>query len=117
MNVRRKFRLDRHNGKFMGVCAGIANYFNIDATLVRIGAVVITLLGAAPWTFVLYGLTAWLAKSKSENSRDAEDIRTLRGSTHELQASLRDIDRRMAEVDNYVASSSGRLAREIEELR
>ncbi len=33
MNARRKFHLDRRNGKIMGVCAGIADYFNIDATL------------------------------------------------------------------------------------
>lgn len=43
--VGRGFRLDRANGKFMGVCAGIADYFGIDATLVRIGWAIGTLLG------------------------------------------------------------------------
>ncbi|HTN13917.1 MAG TPA: PspC domain-containing protein [Sphingomonadaceae bacterium] len=41
----RPFRLDRANGKLMGVCAGIGNYAGIDATLVRIGFVAATLLG------------------------------------------------------------------------
>ena len=41
----REFRLDRRNGKIWGVCAGIANYFGIDATWVRIGFVLGTLIG------------------------------------------------------------------------
>ena len=41
----RSFRLDRTNGKFMGVCGGIANYFGWDANLVRIAWVLGTILG------------------------------------------------------------------------
>jgi phage shock protein C len=41
----RGFRLDRYNGKLMGVCAGIGDYFGIDPTLVRIGFVVGTICG------------------------------------------------------------------------
>ncbi len=39
------FRLDKSNGKIWGVCGGIANYFGIDATLVRVGFVLGTLIG------------------------------------------------------------------------
>jgi phage shock protein C len=39
------FRLNKQRGKFMGVSAGIADYFDIDVTLVRVGWVVGTLLG------------------------------------------------------------------------
>ncbi len=39
------FRLNKTQGKFMGVSAGIADYFNLDVTLVRAGWVVGTLLG------------------------------------------------------------------------
>lgn len=45
MNTVRAFHLDRSSAKFMGVCSGIANYFGWDASLVRIGVVVATLLG------------------------------------------------------------------------
>ena len=41
----RTFRLNRERGKVMGVSAGIADYFGIDVTLVRIAWVVGTLLG------------------------------------------------------------------------
>ena len=115
----RKFTLDRRNGKFMGVCAGLAEYFNVDATWVRIGAVVATLLGAFPWTLIAYGLAAWLARPKSHSAYEAEDIASLRGSrsTHALNTDMRDIDRRMAELERYVTSSNSSLANEIDKLR
>jgi phage shock protein C len=115
--MRKNFTLDKRNGKFMGVCAGIANYFNIDATVVRIVAVVVTLLGAAPWTFIAYALAAWLAKPRSVSSYEADDLRSVRGSAGGVAASMRDIDRRIAEVETYVTSSNHSLAREIDELR
>lgn len=42
---RGSFRLDKGNAKVFGVCAGIGNYFGVDAMLVRIGFVVAALLG------------------------------------------------------------------------
>jgi phage shock protein C len=42
---------------------------------------------------------------------------SLRGSTSEVRASMRDIDRRMAEVEDYVTTSNTSLSREIENLR
>ena len=41
----KKFHLDRHNGKLMGVCSGLAKYFGVDTTLVRLGFVASVLLG------------------------------------------------------------------------
>lgn len=41
----KNFRLDKANAKLWGVCGGIANYFGIDVTLVRIGFVAGTLIG------------------------------------------------------------------------
>ncbi|MBF5089304.1 PspC domain-containing protein [Novosphingobium sp. NBM11] len=40
-----QFRLNKARGKIMGVSAGIADYFGIDVTLVRIAWVVGTLVG------------------------------------------------------------------------
>ncbi len=54
------FRLDKTNAKVFGVCAGIADYFGIDAMLVRIGFVAATLLGfGAP--VLIYLATALIA--------------------------------------------------------
>ena len=41
----RRFRLNKAEGKLMGVSAGIADYFNVDVTIVRIAWVVGTLVG------------------------------------------------------------------------
>lgn len=42
----RGFRLNPDQGKFMGVSAGMADYFGIDVTLVRLGWVLGTIFGA-----------------------------------------------------------------------
>ena len=39
------FRLNKADGKFMGVCAGIADYANVDVTLVRVGFALGAVLG------------------------------------------------------------------------
>ncbi len=111
------FYLSRRNRKLMGVCGGIADYFGIDATLVRIGTVIVTLLGAFPWTLLAYGVAAWVANPKPAGRFDEDDLPLRRTSTRELRESMRGIDRRMAEVETYVTTSNSQLAREIEELR
>lgn len=50
------FRLDKTNGKVFGVCAGIADYFGIDAMLVRIGFVAATLLGVGAPVLIYIGI-------------------------------------------------------------
>src|SRR3546814_18923476 len=73
---RTKFYLDKQNAKWMGVCAGIADYTGIDVLWVRIGAVLITLMGAFPWEVIAYFLDAWLAQQKPlglyTNKEDAQ---------------------------------------------
>ena len=50
------FRLDRQRGKLMGVCAGIARYFGVDTTLVRIGFVLGTILCFGSLILVYLGI-------------------------------------------------------------
>lgn len=117
MSGRRKFTLDKSNGKWMGVCSGIANYAGIDATFVRIAAVLVTVIGGFPWTVIAYVAAGFIAKPKRLGLDDMESIGGRRLSTYDLRTSMRDIDRRMAEVESYVTQSNTGLAREIEELR
>jgi phage shock protein PspC (stress-responsive transcriptional regulator) len=60
LTVRRPFRLDKSNGKIMGVCAGIAAWFNIEAIWIRLGFVAAALFGfGAPiLIYVVIGLVA-----------------------------------------------------------
>lgn len=46
MDGKRLYR-DTSNKMICGVCSGIANYFNIDPTLIRLGWVVLTLAGGS----------------------------------------------------------------------
>ncbi len=117
MSSRRTFTLDKSNGKWMGVCSGIANYLGTDATFVRIAAVLLTVIGGFPWTVIAYVAAGFIAKPKRIGLDDMKSIGGRRPSTHDLRTSMRDIDRRMAEVESYVTQSNSRLAREIDELR
>ncbi len=54
--VTRSFRLNQERGKFMGVSAGIADYFNIDVTLVRLGWVIGTFVGFGSLILVYFAI-------------------------------------------------------------
>lgn len=110
--MKKKFRLDRRNAVFLGVCSGIAEYTGLNATLLRVGAIVLTILGGFPWTFVAYGVAAWLAKPKGWQAQNGSRSASLRDVD-----TRQDLDRRIAEVDSYVAGSNSSLAHEIESLR
>ena len=114
----RRFEVDRGNRKLLGVCAGISKFTGVDATFIRVAAVLLTF--ATLWTLLFYGLAALLAQPKRRVAYDIKaDIETLRGGVRDdARSRMRDIDRRLAEVDHYVATSeSRRLSREIDELR
>ena len=55
MSARTKFYVDKQEGKWLGVCAGIADYTGFDITLVRVAMIVLTLamlvLGHDPGLF------------------------------------------------------------------
>ncbi|HEX8192323.1 MAG TPA: PspC domain-containing protein [Allosphingosinicella sp.] len=114
--TRRTFQVDKAEGKWMGVCAGLARTMDIDPTIVRVAVVVATVLGGFPWTLIAYFVLAMVGKPK--RAHGARSVSTAAGyRSLEERAEMRDLDRRLAEVDLYVASSNSRLAREIEDLR
>lgn len=122
---RTKFYLDKQNAKWMGVCSGIADYTGLDVLWVRIGAVLITLMGAFPWTLIAYFLAAWFAQPKplglyssKEDEKFWQGVRTNpTRSTRDVRAKFRDIDRRIADMEMHYTSQNKRLADEIESLR
>lgn len=120
-----RFYLDKRNGKILGVCAGISDYTGVDVTLVRIGMILLAVLGQGIG-IIAYFLTGWIAPKKPVELRNetpeqtkfwqgvrASPARTVR----DVRSRFREIDRRLAEVETYVTSSNSRLAREIEQLR
>ena len=126
MTARRtSFYLDKQNAKWLGVCAGIADYTGVDRTWVRVGAVLLTVMGGFPWTLIGYWVAAWVANPKPFGLYDdADDAKFWQGvrqsptrSTRDVRAKFRDIDRRLADVETYYTSRNSSLANEIDSLR
>jgi phage shock protein C len=117
MNLRgKRFEVDKANGKIAGVCAGIGEHLGADPTIVRIGFVIAAVVGSLWLALVAYGVLAFVGQKQGSSRRAPAPVAT-REATRER---MRDIDRRMQEVETYVASAdsaNSRLAREIEELR
>ena len=124
-STRTKFYLDPYNGKLKGVCAGIADYIGVEVVWVRIGVVLVTLMGAFPWTLVAYFVTAWMAEKKPiglystpEEAKFWQGVRTNPArSTKDVRSKFRDIDRRLADLEIFYTSRNQRLADELDKLR
>jgi len=50
------FRLDKSNGKFLGVCAGLANHFGMDPMIVRLIFVLGTLIGFGSFILIYFAI-------------------------------------------------------------
>ena len=122
---RTKFYLDKQHAKWLGVCAGIADYTGIDVTIVRIGMVVGMILGSGA-LLIVYIAAGMIAPPKPrelsyESKEDAKFWQGVRASpkrtVRDVRSKFREIDRRLADVEIYVTSANSSLSREIEQLR
>jgi phage shock protein C len=114
MRVRgRTFEVNRSEGKLLGVCAGLADTTGIDATIIRIGMVVATIVGGFPWTLIAYGVLAFVGQPRRRHYPGADRL----SAREESRDRMRNLDLRMQAIETYVTSSNSRLAREIEDLR
>lgn len=122
---RTRFYRDKRNGKIMGVCAGIADYTGFDVTLVRIGMVAALFLSSGS-ILPIYFIAGFVAPNKprelettdTEEKQFWQSVRTSPTRTaRDIRLRLKDIDRRLADVESYVTTENRTLAREIEQLR
>ncbi len=56
----RQLTKSTYNKKIAGVCGGIAEYFNVDATMVRVGFVLLSVLSAAFPGIIVYIVLAMI---------------------------------------------------------
>ena len=122
---RTKFYRDKRNGKVFGVCAGIADYTGFDVSLVRVcflAAMFMSGGGILPF----YWITALVTPPKpvSLERADVEERQFWQGvrasptrAARDIRSRLKDIDRRLADIESYVTTENRSLAREIEQLR
>ena len=117
-----RFYRDKANGKFMGVCAGLADYTGVDVLWFRIGAVVLPLHFAIIPAYFLVGIFAPVKPAHLYVTQDEQRYwqgvrQSPQRTTREVRATFREIDRRLAAVEAHYVSSNPRLADEIEALR
>ena len=122
---RTRFYRNKRNGKVNGICAGIADYTGLDVTLVRIGLVAAIVLGAGA-LLPVYFIAGWIAQDQpGEIARDSKDERQFwqgvraspSQSARDIRGRMREIDRRLADIEQYVTTENRSLAREIDQLR
>jgi phage shock protein C len=115
---------DKQNGKLMGVCAGIADYTGVNVAWIRLGMLV--MVGMTSGGIIPLYFLAGLALNKKpahlyvdeQEQRYWQRVRqSPQRTAREIRARFRDVDRRLAEVENYYVSSNPRLSAEIERLR
>lgn len=66
--MKKRLYLSKTDKKLCGVCAGIAEYFEIDPTLVRLAWVAFTLLGGSG--IIAYIVAAIVMPNKNDNIVD-----------------------------------------------
>lgn len=67
MDKEKKLYRSTKDSKIFGVCGGIAEYFDIDSTIVRVTAVVLTFLPVIPGVLVYLILALIIPKNEAEN--------------------------------------------------
>jgi phage shock protein C len=122
---RTRFYRDKRHGKVMGICAGIADYTGFDVSLVRVcflAAMFMSGGGILPFYFIAAMVTP--TKPMSLERADNEEQQFWRGvrasparAARDISSRMKDIDRRLADIESYVTTENRSLAREIEQLR
>ena len=122
---RTRFYRDKRNGKFLGVCAGIADYTGFDVTLIRVCLVAAIIMGSgAP--LLMYFIAAMMTPDKPRELAfaDREEKQFWQGvrasptrTARDIRSRFKDIDRRLADIESYVTTENRSLAREIDQLR
>ena len=115
---------DKQNAKLMGVCSGIADYTGVNALWVRLGFVVLLLAGFG-LILPVYFIAGLLLNKKpahlyvdQEESKYWQRVRqSPKRTAREIRSRMKDVDRRLAEVETYYVSSNPRLTAEIDRLR
>lgn len=115
---------DKQNAKLMGVCSGVADYTGVNALWVRLGALMLTFMSGGV-TIPFYFIAGVLLNKKPPHLYvDRQEQQYWQGvrqnpkrTAREIRSRMRDVDRRLAEVESFYVSSNPRLTAEIDRLR
>ena len=114
---------DKARGRCMGVCAGIADYFGLSLTGVRVATVIGLCLATGP-VLIIYLVLGFILPDRPrdlyaepEDELFWRDVRTNPADkARELRHKFRDLERRLRTAEAHVTSKEFKLKREIDEL-
>lgn len=115
---------DKQNAKLMGVCSGIADYTGVNVLWVRL-AFLVLLVTVAPILLPAYFIAGMFLNKKPQHLYVDQDEtkywqrvrQSPKRTAREIRGRMKDIDRRLADVETYYVTSNPRLSAEIERLR
>ena len=115
---------DKKNAKLLGVCSGIADYTGISVFWVRFMMIASSFV-IAPFNFIGYFIAGIVLDKKPAHmygepaeQKYWQSVRqNPKRTAREIRARMKDIDRRLADVETYYVSNNPRLSAEIERLR
>ena len=118
-----RFYRDPRHGKLMGVCAGLADYFGWNVTLVR-GLAIVALLWFNVVTLAAYLVLGFVLPTKPEAlydwDADEEHWRSVRRSAgdtfRDVRHRFRELDMKLQHMEGYVTSSRYDLDRQFRDL-
>ncbi len=120
---RTKFYRDKQSAKLMGVCSGLEDYTGIDALWWRFAFIVLTITtGFGIPAYFILGLLSQKKPSHLYVDREEQKYwqrvrQSPQRTAREVRARMKDVDRRLADVETYYVTSNPRLNAEIERLR
>lgn len=112
------------NGKIMGVCAGIADYFGITTTPVRVLTVIGMFTPLSGFILIGYFVLGFCLSPKPvdlyEDEQEEEFWKQTRKSPDytaaDMRRRFRDIERRTGDMEAYMTSKRFKLDRELRAL-
>lgn len=124
---RKQLLRDKANAKVAGVCAGIANYFNIEAWLVRIIVVTAVIFGHG-FVVILY-IAAWMILDETPATQTTDTHKPVgvktrvyqageppRRAFHDIDEEYRELETRLQAMERYVTSNAYQVDRELKNL-
>ncbi len=122
-NPHRLYR-NRMRKRWCGVCSGIADYYNIDVTLVRIGFIASFFI-FGPFVFLAYFIACFAMPTRHEKQPEMkpEEDQFWRGverrpgvTFSNLRYQFRDLEGRLVDLERTVTSKEWKLRRQFRDL-
>lgn len=106
INLNKKLWRIPQQGMVRGVCAGIANYFDVPAKLVRILVVLSIFFGLALFTLVAYIILSFALDPMPDNMAFGEQLPSSSELLDEVDRELAASETRLREMERYVTSDT-----------